>query len=827
MYYCMKTHRMRIFVSLFISGLLVTSVNAQTIIKREHSAVPINENIHIDGVLNEASWNQAPIADNFTQFQFKYNMASAYKTEVRVLYDNTAIYIGATMYDPAPDSIQVGMTQRDEFATADFFGIILDPYLDGNNALEFFVSAAGVQGDAKAYAGAGNFGEDFNWDAVWASDVKISEIGWVAEMRIPYSAIRFPNVDVQTWGVNYIREVKRNRDKSSWNNFDPQIDGFVKQCGLLKGIEHIEPPIRLSISPYFSSYYDLYSDKINDISSTAWSFNGGADLKYGLNDAFTLDMTLIPDFGQVQSDNQVLNLTPFETYYVEQRQFFTEGTELFNKGDLFYTRRIGGTPYGYYDVYYGLDTTESVIDNPIQAHLLNAAKVSGRTSKGLGIGVFNAVEGETYAAIENSEGEKRTELTGPRANYNVLVFDQQLKNNSYVSLINTNTLRDGNYQDANVTGMEFLVNNKSNIWGVEGGAAYSSIFDADAEPTTGIHHRIRGGKTGGKRRFILGYDYIGSTYNINDLGYLPINNQLNFSFNTSYNSYEPLWHLNQIHMVFETNYLRLVDPEAFQNFSIYGETYGSFRNYMYAGVFFYTEPVTTYDYFEPRVPGRFYTYPVNYNFGGWLSTDYGKRWAIDINSNYRVFDDEGRYRWNVSMSPRWRATDRILIILDAGRYYWPGDVGFVNLMGDSIIMGRRKNVTMEGVLSVNYAPLVSMNFNMRLRHYWSFAEYSDFYNLGENGDLLATTYNSFLPDGTSSDDVNFNAFNVDLVYTWYFAPGSELNVVWKNAIYQFGTLLPENYVDDLNQVFDSPTNNNFSIKVLYYLDYLYLQKRKA
>lgn len=807
--------------------VICLAADAQTAVKREHQALPVTENIRIDGSLSEAAWQQAQPADAFTQFQFNWNIPSSFRTEVKVLFDNTAIYIGAYLYDPKPDSIQIGMTQRDEFATADFFGIILDPYQDGNNALEFFVSAAGVQGDAKAYAGAGDFGEDFAWDAVWASDVQITQDGWVAELRIPYSAIRFPNQPEQTWSINYIREVKRNRDKSSWNYIDPQISGIVKQGGLLLGIKDIEPPVRLSVSPYFSAYYDVYADKANNITSNAWSFNGGADLKYGLNDAFTLDMTLIPDFGQVQSDNQVLNLTPFETYYVEQRQFFTEGTELFSKGDLFYTRRIGGTPLLYYDAAATLDSTESIIDNPIQARLLNAAKVSGRTKSGLGIGVFNAIEGETYATIENAEGDKRTVLTGPRANYNVLAFDQQLKNNSYISLINTNVMREGSYRDANVTGIDLLLNDKTNTWGISGGGGYSQQYDGDADPTTGFKHRMVFGKTGGARRFQLGYDYIGSTFDINDLGYLPINNQLNFLANTSYHYYKPFWRMNQIHFVLEANYLRLLDPKAFQNFSVYGETWGSFRNFMYGGLFFYTEPVTTYDYYEPRIPGRYYTYPVNNNFGGWLSTDYGKRWAIDVNSNYRVFNDEGRYRWNVSISPRWRATDKILIILDAARYYWPADVGFVGFLGDSIVMGRRDNVTMEGVLNINYAPKVSMNFNMRLRHYWSYAEYTDFYNLADNGELIQTTYNTFQPDGTSLDDVNFNAFNVDLVYTWYFAPGSELNVVWKNAIYQFGTLLPENYLGDLEQVFDSPTNNNFSIKVLYYLDYLYLQKRKG
>lgn len=145
--------------------------------------------------------------------------------------------------------------------------------------------------------------------------------GWVAELKIPFSAIRFPNKDEQSWYINFVREVKRNRDKSAWNAIDPQVQGFVNQSGILTGINNIKAPVRLSLSPYFSTYYDVFNDKANDVSAESWSFNGGADLKYGLNDAFTLDMTLIPDFGQVQSDNQILNLTPFETYFVEQRQF--------------------------------------------------------------------------------------------------------------------------------------------------------------------------------------------------------------------------------------------------------------------------------------------------------------------------------------------------------------------------------------------------------------------------------------------------------------------------------------------------------------------------
>lgn len=801
-------------------------LDAQDIQRKQLAATRITGNIHIDGNLNEPEWQNAQEATDFIQFQFNWNTPSAFKSSFKIIYDNTAIYIGAKMYDNQPDSIQKDLAARDEFGSADFIGIILDPYMEGVNGVEFFVTASGVQGEAKTYPGSNN-GEDFSWDAVWVSEAKIVEDGWIAEIKIPYSAIRFPNKEEQTWYINFVREVKRNRDKSAWNPIDPQIQGFVNQSGLLTGIKDIKAPVRLSLSPYFSTYYDVFRDNDADLTSHSWSFNGGADLKYGLNDAFTLDMTLIPDFGQVQSDNQVLNLTPFETYFVEQRQFFTEGTELFNKSGLFYSRRVGATPEKFYDVLYGTDPSSTIISNPTQARLLNAAKLSGRTTTGLGIGVFNAVEGETVAVIQDSTGHESTTVTGPRTNYNVLVFDQSLKNNSYVTFTNTNVIRESGFADANVTAANFSLNNKTNIYAIEGGAAYSQRYTGvESAENNGVYHYLSAGKSGGKRRFAAGYEYTGQTYNNNDLGYLPINNLLNFFGNTSYHTYDPLWHLNQLNLTIDINYTRIINPDAFHNFSINADAWGNFRNFVFMGLWIYTEPVVTYDYFEPREPGRYYTYPINYNFGGWISTDYSKRFAFDASSNLRLFAEKGRYRHNIDFGPRFRVNDKVLLSAYAGRFFWPNDVGFVTTTPDSIIFGIRDNVTFEGLLSVNYTPNVKMSFSLRARHYWSYAEYSEFFNLGDDGSLLPTTYNSFNEKGNSTDDVNFNAFNVDFVYTWFFAPGSELNIVWKNSIYQFGQLLPENYIDDLDAVFDSPVGNNFSIKLLYYLDYLYLKKNK-
>ena len=810
---------------------IIMSLNAQETdsvkqpaVKKQMLAHRIATPMEIDGLLNETEWNNAAAATDFQQFQFTYNQPSNFKTEVRVIYDNTALYIGAKLFDPHPDSIMRELSQRDELGAADFFDVIIDPFQDGLNAYEFIVSASNVQLDAKMYPNL-NGGEDFAWDAVWVSEAVFQNDGWSVEIKIPYSAIRFPNEAVQTWGINFVREVKRVRDKSSWNPINPEISGFVNQCGTITGIENIEAPVRLSVSPYISAYYDIYSDQSIDLNSHSTSFNGGADLKYGLNDAFTLDMTLIPDFGQVQSDNQVLNLTPFETYFVEQRQFFTEGTELFNKGNVFYSRRIGGLPFGFFDAYSQVGEGEELIDNPQNAHLLNATKISGRTPSGTGLGFFNAIEGETFATIEDADGDKRQYLTGPQTNYNVMVIDQNLKNNSYVSLINTNVMRSGGYQDADVLATSFALNDKENIYGISGGGAVSQKYpDGFTDPELGYAHHLSAGKWGGKWQYGAGYWYEDEKYNPNDLGFLQNNNTVNYNVNGSYHQYDPHWHFNQLHVYLESNYTRLVKPDEFFNLNTYTEVWGSFRNFTFGGLWIQTEPVTTYDWFEPRAKNRYYTYPKNYNFGGWMSTDYSNRFAYDINVNYRIFDEEGRSRLNLNVSPRFRVNDKIALVASAFAGLWPNDIGWVNFYGDSIVFGRRDNNTFEFFLQANYTPNVKMGFSLRARHYWSYAEYHEFYNLSDDGFLTPTTYNTFDAEQNSSDDVNFNAFNIDFVYTWFFAPGSELNIVWKNSIYQFGSFLPRDYFNDVDVTFDSPQSNNFSIKVLYYLDYLYFKK---
>ncbi|MGZ4158061.1 MAG: carbohydrate binding family 9 domain-containing protein, partial [Bacteroidia bacterium] len=228
----------------FILFIIPIGLFAQ--IHKKMSAQRVSQSPKIDGVLDDEAWVNVPPADNFIQQAPKPGRPSSKKTEIKIVYDDAAIYIGAMMYDDHADSILHELSPRDNEANADLFGLILDTYNDDINGYGFFTTAAGVQIDARYSTN----GQDFNWNAVWQSQVKINEKGWVAEYRIPYSALRFPKDSIQDWGVNFIRKVRRTREDDFWNEVNPEVSGFINQFGDLGGIADIQSPLRLSITPY-------------------------------------------------------------------------------------------------------------------------------------------------------------------------------------------------------------------------------------------------------------------------------------------------------------------------------------------------------------------------------------------------------------------------------------------------------------------------------------------------------------------------------------------------------------------------------------------------
>lgn len=808
--------------SLFFFSFSLLAQAPLNLTKKQVKAEKIAEAIKVDGVLDEALWQFAPEAGGFFQNTPNPGKPSARKTSVRVLYDDAAIYIGATMSETNPDSILRQVRERDILGNSDWFGVFLDTYRDGINGFYFMVTAGGVQVDARIapvsdLGGGDSFirGEDLNWDAVWESEVQLQQDGWTVEMRIPYAAIRFPKDTEQIWHINFARSVRILGELSYWNEVDPQKNGFLNQAGYLKGIEDIKPPLRLQATPFVAVYGEHHYDKsAENPNSFGRSINGGMDVKLGLNDAFTLDMTLIPDFGEAQSDNQVLNLSPFEIQFNENRQFFTEGTELFTKGNLFYSRRVGGTPLRYYDVEDQLEEGEQIIENPQQTNLLNATKISGRNNNGLGMGFFNATAGRMQAIVENGEGERREIETNPVTNYNIFVLDQNLKNNSYINFINTTVVRSGSAYDANVTGMGFSLNNRSNTYAFEGRAALSQLYRPE-ETELGHTYYMAFRKSSGNLQFGAFHNLESATYNPNDLGILFANNESLFVTWAEYTRYEPFGKFNRGGFGFSQAYQRLQDPSVFTGYELSMWTFAQTKNLWNFNVWS-SYSSSGYDYFEPRTPGRYFRIPANGNVGFWIGTDTRDRLRLSLNANYTTFAEDGRHGLGVNVGPRFQASDKLLLEWSIFSGIQRGDIGFVNNMEledeTHIIFGRRDRRDVSNTLTANYAFDKNANLSFRMRHNWSRVAYYSFEELLEDGTLLPSLYSGI-------HDTNFNAFNIDMIFRWRFAPGSDLFVIWKDSILNFEETSRWDYSDNVSRLFENPQTNSISLKVIYFLDY--------
>ena len=320
--------------------LLCGSLFAQV---RSLQAVKITQAPKIDGNLDDLAWKDVVPVTDFIQNFPDWGKPANHHTEVKVVYDNSAIYVAAYLEDD-PSLVRKQLTARDaeQQTDADYFSIFFDTYNDHQNGFQFLVTSANVQTDARLGPNlGGDFGEygDKTWDAVWESKTDMKDNGWVVEMKIPYISLRFAKKDVQDWGMQLLRFVRRNNESDFWSPVDPNVNGFVNQFGTYRQLKDIQPPLRLSFSPYISTGY-RNAPQTNGTYQSDWLGSGGMDVKYGINESFTLDATLIPDFGQVISDNTINNLTPYEVRFTENRPFFTEGTEIFNKAGLFYSRSV-------------------------------------------------------------------------------------------------------------------------------------------------------------------------------------------------------------------------------------------------------------------------------------------------------------------------------------------------------------------------------------------------------------------------------------------------------------------------------------------------------
>jgi hypothetical protein len=469
----------------------------QAVPHRPHAVVTASRALsppRIDGRLNDEAWATAVPASTFTQRDPDEGEPASERTEIRVLYDDAALYVGARLWDDDAAAISRRLSRRDGSDDADRLTIYLDPLHDHLTGASFRVDAAGVQQDQVLY---NDTWSDSTWDAVWQSDVSIDADGWSAEIRIPLSQLRFPAGDHLEWGFNVERFIWR-KNESDWLEFVPKSEnGLVSRMAHLDGLNSLNPRRHVELLPYAAGRAEFIEPALGDpFNDGSRGFGtGGLDFKWGLTSNLTLDGTVNPDFGQVEVDPAVVNLTQFETFFAEKRPFFLEGSQIFNNfgqigannywgfntsdPQIFYSRRIGRAPQ--------LATDADFVDVPAATTILGAGKVTGKTTSGWSIGLLNAVAGQETARVATGGALGRV-VVEPRTNYFVTRVQHDLNARTGIGFLATAVnrsldspqLRDALPGQAYVVGGDgYRFLSDARDWVVNGKIAFSRVAGSD------------------------------------------------------------------------------------------------------------------------------------------------------------------------------------------------------------------------------------------------------------------------------------------------------------------------------------------------------------
>jgi hypothetical protein len=810
----------KLVVVLLFSGALSTNVSAQSIAtagpdgtmqagSSGAAAMPalmeahrVDSDIAIDGVLDEAPWQEARFITDFLQTEPNEGSAATHRTEVRVLYGPNHVYIGAYLYDSEPDKIQQTLGQRDNMNRADWFTVSIDSYFDKKSAYTFGVNAAGVQYDAYLSGGGGGGGGmgggmgDRSWNAIWESDVRIASDGWIVEMRIPYSMLRFSNTDMQTWGVQFTRDIARLGEDSEWP-FVPRTQraSLVAQYGELHGIRGISPRANIQVSPYTVSRLTTEED-----SETPGRMSGqammdaGGDVKVGLGSSVTLDATFNPDFGQVESDPAQLNLTAFETVNQEQRPFFVEGIQTYRfqvgPASLLNTRRIGA-----------------------EDRIIGAAKLSGRTVNGLSFGVLGAVTGDNF---------------NPTRNYALTRVSQRV--GSFSSLGGIVTAFDGpedeGRQRSFTSGADWDFRLLDNAYSVSGAAAmtHRRWTAGDESPETGFGGQINAQKREGAFTFRIGAEAFDVKFNPNEVGRIQRSNQiLAFTFlDYDLNNGRPFGPFQRASVGTTLRQSWSYDTGLNQGNSIMANsnwTTRKFQSINLSGTF--QDPLGGYDLFETRgLWAR--AQPREVRMNGSFNTDSRRSFRLRIGGNVAYHETGGR-AFGMDLGPNWNLGSRVTLSATVGADWannvlaWASNEAFVQDQGewgirmdadepssdDPIeeydfgydldgletilagvdpldeaghyyvpVYGARDTRTLDFTLrsTVTFTPALSLQFYGQLFN--ARGRYGDFQIL-QNPDTM-------MPFGAfpKRNEFTRNSFQFNTVLRWEYRPGSWLYVVW-------------------------------------------------
>ncbi len=430
---------------LFLSTILQANKPSDKKVKAHRIDIPLK----IDGILNEALYNETPI-DDFTQKDPDEGKPATERTHVWVGYDNEYIYFSAKLFDSEPELIDQILVRRDNYTNSDWFIVGIDPFLDRRTGYGFAVNAGGSMLDVTI---SNDSWFDETWDGVWESKAIIDSDGWSVEMKIPFSQLRFTESDDMKWGINFERDIKRKNEESYFVMVPKDENGYVSRMATLEGLRGIKMKQRIELLPYIIQKAQFLKHDNNDpfYSDNQFKTSIGTDFKIGVGSNLSLDGTIFPDFGQVEVDPAVVNLSAFETFFQEKRPFFIEGASIFNFGqggannnwgfnfgtpELFYTRRIGRSPQVWTNSNY------NYIDRPGETRILGAAKLSGKIDETWSIGAVSSVTERTYATLQTDENQFKEEIE-PLTHYGVFRTQKQFNDSKQgLGVILTSVNRD-------------------------------------------------------------------------------------------------------------------------------------------------------------------------------------------------------------------------------------------------------------------------------------------------------------------------------------------------------------------------------------------------
>jgi len=569
----------RFFTTILLALILLPVLFGQEPEKKQYTATQITIPPVINGVLDDEAWQAGTWAGSFTQNQPYNGQPETQRTEFKILFDDNNLYVAIKAFDTSPDSIVNRLTRRDE-ADGDLVGIIIDSFHDLRTGFLFGVSSAGVKYDQMFTNDGQN--QDSSWDPNWWVETSVNKDGWVAEMKIPFSQVRFDKSSSNGWGLDVARILYRKNEQSFWQHIPRDAPGLVHLFGELKGIERIKPRKIFDVTPYGVAKTETYQAvPENPFQATGRSskLNGGIDAKIGITNNMTMDLTINPDFGQVEADPSVVNLSAYETFFTEKRPFFIEGNNITNFGlgigdggvgndNIFYSRRIGRQPQVYPDLKDGW-----YADVPTRTNILGAVKLTGKTKDGLSIGIVEALTAQEKAEIDTIGGREYATVE-PLTNYFVGRIQKDINNsNTIIGGIFTSTNRELNsdvtdilHKAAYTGGVDFTQYFKKKSWMFNLNTAFSlvegskkaitntqessahyfqrpdknyAVLDTNRTSLAGSGGRMQIMKLNGHWNFLGAVLWKTPGFEINDLGYMRTTDQILSVLWAGYNQFNP------------------------------------------------------------------------------------------------------------------------------------------------------------------------------------------------------------------------------------------------------------------------------------------------